>query len=424
MAPPPERRTWRDLVAVAVITLALILTVAAVLATGSAARSDLRAADEPQPTYGPAAGVPTALSPLWSHPSAGSGAPLVTTGNLVTVHDDTLVGRDAGTGEVRWSYSHAGTPCAATFFADRLVAAFHGAAGCSDVTAIDPTTQDYLATRQSAFADTMEMRSTWAHVLAMGPDRVEIWRDDLVRTVEYGAVEAPQEAGMQPRSGCTILGGDLTDLRFAVTERCPGEDTVRLTVSATVPADNRQPEEIDSAPTDADGLWIIDVTDTAVLAVRERGAEWTVERYTSPTEHTRVLTLPGAPARTPSADTVAGDDGQVRWFDGAATHAFRVGSGEHAWTADGTTGPGLTGGHDPTPTTTTGGEWVLVPTADGFSVLDHGTGDHRHDPAVERRDDGDDRVPDEDEVVGLAQVGDILYERRGGAVYAYKMIAD
>lgn len=421
MAPAPERRTRRDLLTVAVITLAVLATAAVVLGTGSAARSGLRAADAEQPTYGPATGEPTSLRPLWSHPSAGTGAPLVTRGNLVTVRGDTLVGRDAGTGEERWSYTHAGAPCAAAFYADSLVAAFHGPAGCSDVTALDTTAQRYAATRQSAFADTMELRTTWRHALAIAPDRVEIWRDDLVRTVEYGAVEAPQEAGMQPRSGCTIAGADLTDRRFAVSERCPGEDTARLTLSATVPADSRKPEEVASAPTDADGLWIVDVTDDAVLAVADRGGRWSVDRFVSPTEHTRVLDLPGAPALPPSADTVASDDHQVRWFDGHATHAFEVSSGAHRWTAPGTTGPGLTGGYEPGPGTRPLPDWVLVPTAGGFEVLDHRTGDRIRDlPAdVDARVDARTRG-----VTGVAQVGDILYERRGDAVHAYKMDAD
>lgn len=418
MAPPPERRTRRDLLTAGVIAAAMAATTAVVLSTGSAAHSEFRAAPDEQPTYGPATGAPTALSPLWSHPSAGTGAPLVTKGNLVTVGGDgTLVGRDAGTGEERWSYSHEGGLCAAAFFADSLVAAFHGASGCSDVTALDTTAQRYDATRQSAFADTMELRTTWSHALALGPDRVEIWRDDLVRTVEYGAVPAPQEAGMQPRSGCAMVSADLTDRRFAVAERCPDEDGVRLTVSATVPADSRKPEEIASEPTGADGLWIVDVTDDAVLAVREQDGRWSVERYASPGDHTEVLALPGPPALLPGADTVAGDDRQVRWFDGAATHAFDVDTGRHAWTAPGTTGPGLTGGYEPGPGTRPLPSWVLLPTADAFSVRDHRTGVETGILPAGAGHAGD-GVGD---VVGVAQVGDILYDRRGGEIDAYKM---
>ena len=147
---PSERGTRRDLATAAVIVVVMAVVAAAVLLSGSANRSHFRAADDEQPVYGPAVERPTSLQPLWSHASGGAGAPLTTKGNLVTLDDDgTLVGRDAGSGEQRWTYSHAGRPCAATFYADILAAAFDGAAGCSDVTALDPTTQQYTSTRQS-----------------------------------------------------------------------------------------------------------------------------------------------------------------------------------------------------------------------------------------------------------------------------------
>lgn len=265
--------------------------------------------------------------------------------------DGTLVGRDAGSGEERWAYSHAGRFCAAAFYADALVAAFDGASGCSDVTALDPTAQQYKSTRQSHFPDTMELRSTWRHALALSPRRLEIGRDDLVRTVEYGEDEArPRRRGCPSRTGCTLVTAGLTDERFAVTERCPDDDSVRLTLSATVPKDNRKPEDIASAPTGADGLWIIEVGDAGVLALEQRGTAWTVEWYTSPTEHSTIAALGAEPALKPSPDTVTGDTEQARWFDGETTRAFDVSTGRLSWKSDGSTpAPASPGAGHPTP---------------------------------------------------------------------------
>ena len=412
----------------AVITGVMVVVAAVVLLTGSAARSDFAAADVEQPVYGPATAPPTSLQTLWTHPSADSGAPLTTKGNLVTAtRDGTLIGRDAGSGEQTWTYTHAGSLCAATFYADILVAAFDGASGCSDVTALDPTAQQYSSTRQSAFPDTMLLTSTWRHALALGPQRLEIWRDDLVRTVEYGTVEAPQEADMQPRTGCALGTAGLTDERFAVTERCPGDDSARLTLSETVPEDSRKPEEIASDTTGADGLWIIDVSDDGVLALTDRGGDWAVEWFTAPRDYVPVLTLPAEPAVKPDAATLTGDDAQARWFDGSATHAFSATTGAHSWTAPATTGPGLTGGWSPDPDVATTLDWVVVPVSGGFRVLDHGTGaETRVLPATAGQDDGEGAPPgsvEGGEVTGLAQIGDILYERRDGAIHAYKMLA-
>ncbi|MDV8000861.1 PQQ-binding-like beta-propeller repeat protein [Rhodococcus sp. IEGM 1408] len=414
-----ERTTRRDLITAGIIALVMIVAAAVVLLSGSAARSEFRTADAEQPVYGPTVEAPTSLQPLWTHGSGGTGAPLTTKGNLVTVTEDgTLVGRDAGSGEERWTYSNAGRFCAATFYADSLVAAFDGASGCSDVTSVDPTSQQYESTRQSDFPDAMELGSTWKHALALSPQRLEIWRDDLVRTVEYGAVSAPQEAGMQPRTGCTLGTADLTDERFVVSERCPGEDSERLTFSKTVPEDNRKPEELASAPTGADGLWIIEVSDEGVLALRNQGADWTVDWFTSPTQRQTVLILGGEPARKPSLDTVSGDDGQARWFDGAQAHAFDTSSGAQLW-ASPATGPGLTGGWSPDPEAATAGPWVLLPLPDGFSLLDRASG-------TELRPLASTPLPGEgvrESVTGLAQIGDILYERRAGAIHAYKLVA-
>lgn len=409
-----------------VIAVVLAVVAAALLMSGSAARSQFRSADTDQPVYGPAVGRPAALQPLWSHPSSGEGAPLTTKGNLVTVDaDGTLVGRDAGSGEQRWSYDHAGRPCAATFYADVLAAAFAGASGCSDVTALDPTGQQYASTRQSAFTDTMTLTSTWRHALATGPERLEIWRDDLVRTVEYGAVEAPQEADMQPRTGCTLGTADLTDERFAVAEHCPGDDSARLTLSATAPEDSRRPEEIASDTTGADDLWIIDTSDDGVLALTDRGGDWAVEWFTDPRRYTPVLALASEPAVKPGPAGLSGDDTQARWFDGDATHAFRTDTGLHTWTMGGTTGPGLTGGWSPDPEVPTARDWVLVPVPDGFGLLDHGSGREtlRLGASGDPDATGGGATTGDGAITGLAQIGDILYERRGGEIHAYKMMA-
>ena len=411
---PVERRTRRDLLVTAVIATVMLVVAAVVVATGSAARSEFRQADVEQPEYGPAVELPASSRYLWSHASEGEGAPLTTKGNLVTL-DPTgrLIGRDAGSGEERWSYTHPGRLCAAAYFSDSLITAFDGAAGCSDVTALDSTTQEYRSTRQSAFADTMQLTGTWTHMLALSPRRLEIWRDDLVRTVEYGAVDAPQEPDAQPRTGCTLGTADLTDARFAVTEWCPAEDSVRLTLSDTVPEDPRKPEEIASATTGADGLWIIEATDDGVLALQERGATWSVEWFTSPTEHTTVLDLQSEPARKPSPESLSGDDSQARWFDGSATHAFDHATGAHVWSTGATTGPGHTWGGAPDPDTTSGSDWVILPVVGGFVVNAHDSGAQAaHLPADSVDGDG---------VTGLAQVGDILYERRAGAIHAYKI---
>ena len=409
---PSERATRTDLVTAAVIAAVVVLTAALVVLTGTAARARFDSADA-QPSYGPAVLQPAALAEVYRVPSEGTGAPLVTRGNLVTVAaDGRLTGYEAGVATEKWHYDHPGSLCGVAFYSENLVSVWTGAAGCSDVTALNPTDQVYSGTRQSAFADSLTMWHTWGHALIQSPERVEIWRSDLVRTVEYGQVQAPQESAMQPRTGCTIGSAGLDDERFAVSERCPGDSSERLTISKTVPEDSRKPEEIASGPTGADGLWIMDVTADHVLALQKLGNTWSVERYTSPEQHRTVLKLPGEPAMKPSPDTVAVDD-HVRWFDGSDTHSFTVDQGTHAWTARGTLGPGMAVGYGTGADDNGPYQWTMLPTAEGFSVLASADGAEQRRMRLE--------TPRSAELIGLSQVGDILYERRPGEIVAYKM---
>ena len=409
---PAERAGRTDLITAGVIAAVVVLTAAVVLLTGSAGKADFESAEN-QPSYGPAVLQPAALAEVYRVPSTGTGAPLVTRGNLVTVGaDGRLTGYEAGVPTEKWHYTHPGSLCGAAFYSENLVSVWTGAAGCSDVTALNPTDQVYSGTRQSAFADSLTMWHTWGHALVQSPERVEIWRSDLVRTVEYGQVLAPQESEMQPRTGCTIGSAGVDDERFAVSERCPGDTSERLTISKTVPQDSRKPEEIASGPTGTDALWVMNVTKDHVLALQKLGATWSVERYTAPDQHRTVLKLAGEPAMKPSPETVASDD-HVRWFDGSDTHSFSVAEGTHSWTSRGTLGPGMAVGYGTGAEAKGPYQWTMLPTPEGFSVLASGDGAEKRRMRLE--------VPRSAELIGLSQVGDILYEQRPGEIVAYKM---
>ena len=106
-------------------------------------------------------------------------------------------------------------------------------------------------------------------------------------------------------------------------------------------------------------------------------------------------------------------------------------TGAHSWTAPATTGPGLTGGWSPDPDVATSRDWVLVPDAGGFRVLEHDTGAGTAEVPItpgegaggEPSVGGGPPAGGGEDVTGLSQIGDILYERRDGAVHAYKMLA-
>lgn len=415
---PSEAGGSRHLLVAGVVTLVVVVIAAAVVLPGSAAHSSFDTSADPIPSYSPSVAEPVALKHEFDTPSTETGAPLVTRGELVTTDEDgTLVGRAAGTGQETWRYSHPGTSCGSAFFADSVVTVHHGAAGCSDVTALDPTRQIYTATRQGAADDALTLHTSGQHVLALGSERLEIWRTDLVRTVEYGRVDAPQEPGMQPRSGCALHSAGLDDTDFAVAERCPGETSERLTVSRTSPEDSRKPEERGSDVTGADRMRVLAVGHGAVLAAQEAAGRWTVERYTvaaaNRLEHRTVMELPRAPEDVTDPAAVSADDAQVRWFDGRDTHAFSAGDGRHLWSLQNTTGPGAAVGYGAGAAPLGTYPWTTVPVDNGIAVVASGDGAPRRTIAAE--------LPHAGSAVPLAQVGDILYARIDGVVHAFKI---
>src|SRR5699024_11459376 len=99
------------------------------------------------------------------------------------------------------------------------------------------------AYRRSSVLDVrISLHSDGPHMIVIGADRAEVWRSDLVRTLEYGRVDAPAQPHRQPRTGCTFVSAGAAALQLAVLERCPDDDGERLTTLVPDPEDSTEPE--------------------------------------------------------------------------------------------------------------------------------------------------------------------------------------
>lgn len=415
---PTERAGRADAVAVAAVIAAVVLVAALGWFTGSARTAELEgpALGQSQPVYAPAKGAPQALRGLWEEPNDMVGAPLVGSGNVYTTDGHGVTAWQAGDKHEQWSYHRPERMCGAAVFAEEVVTVFQGAAGCSDTTAFSTSTGDYFATRQSAFADEMTLWAGRSHVLAVGPDRLEIWRDDLVRTVEYGHVEAPQESGMQPRSDCTFQSAQFNSQDFVVAEVCPGVDRVRLTVSAMVPEDSRKPEEQSSVVTGFDELHLIGLTESGTaVGVARAGGAWSIQSVSVAGESEEIAALPGEPELLPSPGTVSSDPALIRWFDGATVHAVDARDGRSLRFEMPATGPGHGLGHALGKDSDYAPETVLVPTSEEILLVASRTGEvrQRFQTAVGRAPQGS--------PVGMSQIGNILYVQNDGMLRALEM---
>jgi hypothetical protein len=142
----PERRRRSDLVVAAALTVLLIGGAAVLWGTGDAAGSSSHLATEPITAPPAAAGVPAAVTEAWRAPSGATVAPVVAGPAVVTGDGARVIGRDAVTGEERWSYERdrplctvgAGFP-GADSGVGRVLALYAGGSGyCSELTAPAP----------------------------------------------------------------------------------------------------------------------------------------------------------------------------------------------------------------------------------------------------------------------------------------------
>lgn len=299
-APPPERRRRRDLVAGAAIVALVAGAGIALGATGDVAGTTSRPVAVPIPAPPPAVGAPDGFTVAWSAPSPGTPQPVVAGPAVVTADGTTVTGRDAVTGAPSWSYGRdvplctvgAGFPrveagrALALYANERDLSAPDEGDGpyCSELTMLDAGTGERAGSRNPDARPGTRLISDDTFVLAAGDDHLEVWRSDLVRTLEYGAVPAQEQVGRQPRPGCTYGSTALGGGRVAVVERCPGETTERLTVLAADGDDGaEEPEERFSVALPGTGAEILAVSGDRValasggrLSVRDAvGAEVT-----------------------------------------------------------------------------------------------------------------------------------------------------
>ncbi|MEH0146463.1 hypothetical protein V6D40_02135 [Corynebacterium sp. Q4381] len=233
------RRTTGDLIASGVIAaIALALLLIAFL-TAPVRSAQLDPAPEELENVGRLAVAPTKLSESFRLPDhAPDTKPVVVNGVIVTYNDGAVTATTPA-GETAWTYHRPNELCALSQAWGKVVATYRDNAGCGDVVAIDALTGQYAGTRSAIAPDMVTSVSSNDRIGYVGSTRAELWRSDMVRTVEYGYVEAPQEPDMQPNR-CQITSALTRTELFAVTETCADGSFLRL--QDATPEDSRKPE--------------------------------------------------------------------------------------------------------------------------------------------------------------------------------------
>jgi outer membrane protein assembly factor BamB len=400
----PERRTRADLYVAVAIAVFVVIAIVVVWSISDARGTVSEPAAHPYAQPAAAEELPSALHELWHAPDGAALRALTSAGVAVAGDGGTVTGYDPVTGKPVWKYQRDMPLCGVEAQYGMVVATYRDQRGCSQTTMLSGDTGAGRAERSSYMDHKVTLSSDGTYFLAQGSDRLELWRSDLVRTLEYGYVDAPVNPKTQPRSGCTLLSSASSSSRVAVLQQCPGDAADRLSVLNPAPKDNSVPEEYESHVLTEPGAG---VPGARVIAVADnRVALYLPGTSTSPPEFeiydananavaTHPLNGPLAPTATTtrigSADLV---------FTGDSLIALNASTFDTLWASPEAIGsPALMA------------EQILVPVAGGIAALNPATG-------VETT-----RIPMQhsnyqNEPTSLAVVGDTILELRGGQLYA------
>lgn len=399
----PERRTRLDVAVAAIIAIVVAVAVTVLWLRSDARGTTSVTADVPVSDAAPATSVPEYLNEIWRAPSAATSAPVVAGGGVATAEGGAVTGRDRLTGDELWRYQRNMPLCGAIGSWGTTVAVYRDQRGCSQVTQLDGATGARKAQRSSDADDDVTLSYDGTYVVSRGSTRMELWRSDLVRTLEFGRVDAPINTGKQPRPGCDLLSAAASGTRVSVLMRCPGEAGDRLSVLDAAPKDNQEPTEFGSS--------LIGSADSNARLIAASGDRTAVYLPAGPTGGQRIAVYDGTgtevashPISGPvSADSTAARNGGVfTWWTGSELIALSTSELAPRWTAAaGARGPGAIMAGS-----------LLVPMPDGIAVLDPTNGVEQRRIPVAR--DGD-AAP-----IATTVVGDVVLEQRGDDVVALR----
>ncbi|MGD9530926.1 MAG: hypothetical protein AB7V44_29630, partial [Pseudonocardia sp.] len=350
-----ERRRRGDLVAIAlllVITLgaAVLLWMRSPESGTTSVVATVPLAGSPEPSS-----VPQRFVPAWSERSGATRVPLAAGPAVVTADGGSVVGRDPRTGAAAWSYTRDVPLCSAAAgfpTADgggRVFALYRNEddadpeAWCSELTTLVPDTGARAAQRTSDSRPGASLQTAGERAAITGADHMEVLRSpDLVRTLEYGDVPAPEQPGQQPRTGCRYGSSRLDLQHLAVVERCPGEPSDRITVLASDGPDGAEiPSAQFSLPLPGTGAVVVAVSAERTAVAMPAPPRLLLLDASGATVATVGLGSADEPAADLAPDLGGGpvpltsDDARSCWWSGAQTVALGAVDLTPLWTLPG-----------------------------------------------------------------------------------------
>lgn len=382
MKAPILRRTRADWLAVGVITAVTAAAVGLSVANSDISHASLSPVSPPGAEHQAELldSVPNSLEEAFRVPHDGVPGvykPVVAQGLLISNDAHTVTATNPD-GSTAWTYTRDNVEiCSLATAWNRVVITFRNGRGCGDVVAIDAATGHYAHTRSANNSDEVIAISSNDRVGTVSSDRVDLWRSDLVRTVEYGDVEAKQEPDLQPHEECTINSALTRTELLVVSESCLGNKQVdHLRFQTTTPEDSREPELTQEVTIDGDGARLVAVGQSAAAAYVPGERPAIISYNDEGQETSRTDVAPSAKIRdsaSPFAAATADLPHHMTWFDGERLYLFTPTALRVTQVIEQAIGTGVSAG-----------DKALVPTREGIDVIDWTTGDVQRSIPVDR----------------------------------------
>ncbi|RSN09660.1 hypothetical protein DMC63_32515 [Streptomyces sp. WAC 05977] len=403
-----RRSPWnrpRDRVIAAAIVVVVAVTGVVIGVTSDNAATVAQVAATLPPGLPPApAEVPGSLSELWQAPSSATPVPIGEANSVVTADKGEVLGRDPYTGEVRWRYSRDLELCTVALAGIKVDAVYRKDTGCSEVTQLDAGTGRRTAQRNGDAELGTRLVVDGSHVTTTGRKLLNTWRDDLVKSMEYGEVPAIVNPNKQPRTGCTYGTVAAAAGKIGVIERCPGDPADRFTVYRATNDEADDPKVDYSTVLAGKNAKVVAMSGDLALIVLPEQKLLVIYGGDGLQKSAYPLDMPEAeisPDPVGGVMTTSWTAQGVYWFTGSKTMAFSRDDLTPRWTLNNSTGPGVTFG-----------EQLVVPIQGGLAVLDETTGATIRTVGVDRRGYTG--------PVTLSSVGPVLLEQRGPTLVALK----
>lgn len=242
---PPERRTKKDLLATLAIVIVVAVIVAGVWFSSQQRKVDHHVADMPLSATKNEGELPSKLSTTWTAPT-DSNELIATGGGVLQVQGTRASMLDVGDGTEAWHYDQQREICGAVHPSrwKEVGLVFRGPKGCGEVIGFSASTGQYAHTRDALAPENVVPLSGERRAGTLSSERVELWRDDLVRTVEAGRQEAPHQPDQQKYTECRFTSALAGDQILATAQTCPDKPKKLIRLLKATPEDSEEPESL------------------------------------------------------------------------------------------------------------------------------------------------------------------------------------